>query len=122
MVSTLGAVSQCTPSVRSASIINSVSRERSNPRNVTGFVPSAARMRKRLDRDLLPGMVTVALSGRLATGAGQGSGYACSVMVTIVSETPHLATPHHSIWEQFAGLWDKQAGTVGSERATGMTM
>src|SRR5664279_2712559 len=59
------------PSARSAAAISSVSRLRRAPTSLDGPVAWAARISARLVRDFEPGTVTVALTGRVATGADQ---------------------------------------------------
>src|SRR5664279_2762920 len=59
------------PSARNAAAINSVSRLRRAPISLDGPVAWAARISARLVRDFEPGTVTVAVTGRVATGTDQ---------------------------------------------------
>ena len=64
-----GGVLDAAPRSRRAWAIRSVSRDRSGRRSRDGPLASAARTRKRLVRDLLPGRATSASTGRVAAGA-----------------------------------------------------
>jgi hypothetical protein len=71
-------VSTCEPSPVRAAAISRESRDRSARRTTLGPSARAASTSARLVRLLLPGRVTVASTGLVARGAGQGSGSGAS--------------------------------------------
>ena len=83
VVSSSGSTWNSTPSDRNAPIIRSVSPRTQQADQRDRMLPHRGKIRYRFDSDLLPGIVTVADNGRVASGAGQG--FWNSLIVSIVS-------------------------------------